>query len=443
MRLTLSPFIGISLFSVATLAANAQATQSGTAAVDTTTRGWSVSPTSTPAKAAFKLKLVMPGDGCGMSFSHLDYKVQDNVLTLSYLQTANPGVACILIYNPDATFGPTFDIKGLPAGNYKVMAASGTPCMYSNPACEIAPVPQNVGTLAVIDSIGVKDVRWYAEPGEVPENKAFTLNLLSPSYGNCQTEFTNPVAKVDGRAINLSFGIVPHPERVCITNITPYGPQFKMDGLLAGGYAVNVVQNPCLPNTDCLALPILTKVDSLFVSASGQSLSVTPGRVHANQGFDLHLLSDKVNCNVRFSRTQVTVTGHTVSLGFELDTALRGLQCLADFKFDWTFSVPALKEGEYKVVLEPLGTCPTGQFLCDENYRKTALDTLVVGTAVGLKGQSKSAKVSRKARMTPHAWELVLPASQERRNLTGRTLPSALQPSLPQGLQSTANEIRR
>lgn len=400
---------------------------------------FTVSPTTTTAKTAFKLKLLQSGDGCGISFSHLTYAVKDNVLTLSYLQTVSPEIACILIYNPDAKYGPTFDIQGLAVGTYKVMAAPLAPCMVADPVCEMAVVPQYAGALTVVDSNGLKEVRWYAEPGEVPESKAFTLNLLSPNYGNCQTEFTDAVAKVDGRAINLSFLTVAHPERVCITNITPFGPQFKMEGLKAGNYAVNVVQNPCPPTTVCLAAPILTTVDSLFVTAAGATLSVTPGRIRANQGFDLHLLSEKLNCNVRFSRTQVAVIGQTVSLGFELDTNLHPVMCLSDFKFDWSFSVPPLKEGDYKVVLDPLGACPSGQLLCDENYRKTALDTLVVGTALGLKDPSKAVQVGRKARLAPHAWELVLPASQGRRNLTGRALPVSGLESLP----TSAAEIHR
>jgi hypothetical protein len=107
---------------------------------------FSFTPQHASVDSAFDLQLLSYAYSCATEYSHLEYAVNGNTITLSFLATTRPDIMCPAIYRP---YGPTFKIKGLKAGAYKVHAIPGLPCMYAEPRCLAAVSPIAAGQLNV------------------------------------------------------------------------------------------------------------------------------------------------------------------------------------------------------------------------------------------------------------------------------------------------------
>ena len=327
---------------------------------------FSFSPKAVEANKPFGLDLLSYNYNCGTAYSHLSAQVANGQITLAYVAKNNPAAICPAIYKP---YGPTFKVEALKAGVYKILATPLQPCMVSNPACEIAVLPVLVGELRVNEN-GITQSKWMAMPKEVPANQSFKLNLLSKDYGNCQTSFSHIAANVVDGEIIASFLIESHPERVCITNISPFGPVIEMPALKAGRYPIRVQERiACEFEKPMCAVGYLGApgiVDTLIVTEKTIKpyVIMQPEKVMANKAFDLTLSSTSFNCNAILSNKQVAVANGIIHLSF--DITLTKMLCATTpgtIKQE-AFKVPALKVGEYKVVIDAPKDCGESHLLC-------------------------------------------------------------------------------
>jgi hypothetical protein len=226
-----------------------------------------VNPSSVPEARDFELKLLSPQFTCNIEYFRTSSVVQDNKITLTFLDKANPAIRCI---PEEKMYGPSYKMTALKAGSYEVWAVRLPACVEQG--CKILPVPVLAGKLVVTD-VPVVRKGWYVNPGEVRSGTAFTLNVVNNEYGTCNTEFERSSLTVQGNAIHVSFVIVNHPDRVCIVDKRPHGPSFQMAALKAGAYPVSVQVLPaCMfttPRCEIGILPFVPPpVDTLHVIQS-------------------------------------------------------------------------------------------------------------------------------------------------------------------------------
>jgi len=378
---------------------------------------FSISPTQVAAQAAFKLQLLSYNYTCATVYTHQAYRLSGDTLTLQFAATEPPDVACPAIYKP---YGPVFSIRGLPAGKYQVFAEAGLECMYTDPRCLVGVLPQYAGTLSVGDTAGGK-VDWFIRPRSVAQDTAFEMQLLSDAYGNCQSEFPNPLAALNGGNIDLTFDIVFHPDRICVTDVRPFGPRFKMPPLKAGKYPVRIWQNNCPPNVVCAVGPVLTVVDTLVVTAVRRELAIEASP-QVGLPFSMKLLSDVIPCGVTLAKKQVAVVGTTIYLGFQVH-ADWAVDCAPGYAFEESFSVPGLTEGRYVVKLDPLDSCTLDNPLCNFKYQLEGVADLNVG-AQGLSVRSvrRNRAVGAFKHLSPGAMQLILPDGRRAVNPLGQSL---------------------
>jgi hypothetical protein len=113
---------------------------------------------------------------------------------------------------------------------------------------------------------------WFLKARQVQAGKPFTLQMLNQKYGNCQTAFSSTEAVMEKGVLNAKFKTVTDSNKVCITDIRPWGPSFEMAGLEAGRYPVVYWEVPaCYP--DCHLIPGFKSLDTLTV---GTSTALTP-----------------------------------------------------------------------------------------------------------------------------------------------------------------------
>ena len=197
---------------------------------------YSISPYSVQAGVSFDLSLRSFRFNCGTQYSHQSIAIDTALdrITLSFLPAHNPNATCPAVVVP---YGPTFALNALPAGAYSVYARALSSCMVGEGAqCAMEPVPEFAGTLTV-----GRGASWILTPSQVPPEHAFTLRLLSQSYGNCNTSFSGESLDLVNGALYASFDVIQHPERVCIADIRPHGPSFETKGFSVGDYPVYAV----------------------------------------------------------------------------------------------------------------------------------------------------------------------------------------------------------
>lgn len=204
---------------------------------------YSLEPSTVKAGKTFSLQLVGSLFHCATEFSDLASRVQESHpprIVLTFRDTVNPLVLCT---DENGSFGPVYKMPALAAGTYEVFAERLPVC--AERGCTVVPTLQPAGKLTVTDG-GEPREGWFLKEKVVVAGAPFTLSLLNHAYGNCQTEFTHTSMVVTSpevssrHGINISFVVEDHPERVCIADIRPHGPSFKVDALRPGIYPVFV-----------------------------------------------------------------------------------------------------------------------------------------------------------------------------------------------------------
>ncbi len=234
---------------------------------------YTITPTSTAADQGFDLTLLSYAFTCGTYFDSLTVTVKGNEITLGFLDHQRIGVACPAIYKP---YGPTFKMPALKAGTYTVFGYRMPACYPCKMLGETLPA----GTLTVQGRVVKKG--WFLKQRIVPPDNPFTLDLLNNAYGNCQTSFSHQSISTSGNNIYASFLVEAHPERVCVANITPFGPSFDMQALKMGYYPVSAIELlPCEVTAPFCAIRRIVPVpfDTLIVA---ETLSMRLSELRAN-----------------------------------------------------------------------------------------------------------------------------------------------------------------
>lgn len=161
-----------------------------------------IAPQTTPADSAFDLQLLTYAYTCATEYNHLGYAVNGNTITLSFLPTTRPNVICPAVFKPH---GPTFKIKGLNAGTYRVQALPGVPCLYTEPKCAVAILPVSAGQLHVTQAHVLALRPGHSQGGQVssryreergPTSRAPTaVQWILPSGGS------TPAVNASGRRL--------------------------------------------------------------------------------------------------------------------------------------------------------------------------------------------------------------------------------------------------
>jgi hypothetical protein len=332
-----------------------------------------ISPKQAEPGRDFDLSLLSYQWTCGTTFSNTSATVDGNTITVSFLPKTDPAAICPAIYKP---YGFSVPVKGLRAGTYKVLAQRQPGCMGCMPIA-----PQFVDTLSVQPA--AKD-GWFIKPKEVAAGTPFELDLLNNAYGNCQTSFANQSLSVANGQIVATFSVESHPERVCVTDIRPFGPAFKVEALKPGRYPVLAAVRPaCLfavPACKIAEMPPVV-VDTLTVAGvvdpQPEGWFADPSMFKANTPFTLNLRNYKYgSCGTEFTDPVLTIDGNTITASF-------GVVLHPEIKCIWnqvpygpSFEVAGLKEGRYTLVVkETVSDCPPGM-VCINPPKKTLSQAL-------------------------------------------------------------------
>lgn len=222
-----------------------------------------IDPSTVRAEQDFTLNLLSPDFTCNLEYLRTASRVQDGRITLTFLDKANPLVRCI----PEKKmYGPAYKLAGLKAGTYEVWAERLPACVEQG--CKILPVPELAGKLTVT-AVPAARKGWFLKQKEVLAGRPFSMSVVNHDYGNCNTDFENTSLVVGEKQIGVSFTVVKHPERVCITDIRPHGPTFSVGAMKPGSYPVTVQVMPACLYTEprcAIGLPVIqAPVDTLIV----------------------------------------------------------------------------------------------------------------------------------------------------------------------------------
>ncbi len=248
---------------------------------------YNISPKTALSDASFPIDLLSYGFNCGSRFSHLQATVNGDEIVLSFLAEQDSTAICPLIFR---AYGPSYILPALNPGKYKVYASALAPCMVQVPSCKMAVPLELVDTLVITKN----NKPWFITPKAVPAKSAFTLKLLSNTYGSCQTSFSYNALEVQSGNINLSFVIENHPDNVCIADLRPFGPSFESTALNDGIYPVyvNVMQACEFAKPQCLPPKVAPQlIDTLIVSSGVAIFKNGKGTTNANPEFRNGLLT--------------------------------------------------------------------------------------------------------------------------------------------------------
>jgi hypothetical protein len=230
----------------------------------TRTQTVTVSPAQAESNTAFTVTLSGKTALCNPRFSNEKAVVEKNALHLSVMAVNDPVAKCVA---GDHDYALDFDIPALKAGSYEVNVYLQPACMYANPACLIAPVPDYGGKLEVED-VGAA---YRFTPASVKPAKAFDLFLTSRDY-DCGNEFSNLNASVQGYGIILNFTNRSNPAAICPAIVKDYGPTFHLSGLTPGVYQVFAAAQPyCDPKLACPAIMIMPRLAGALTVAENPS----------------------------------------------------------------------------------------------------------------------------------------------------------------------------
>jgi hypothetical protein len=134
----------------------------------TTRRGWFLQPGQVPPNQDFTLRLLNDAYGnCQTSFSREVIELRNGALHASFVIEQHPERVCITDIRPH---GPSFAVKGLPAGKYPVYANPQNPCRFDvEKPCLTASSPDRflfVDTLRVSVPSGIRPVPGSHAPAK-------------------------------------------------------------------------------------------------------------------------------------------------------------------------------------------------------------------------------------------------------------------------------------
>ncbi len=204
---------------------------------------WYIEPGQVKAQTDFTLKLLSNEIGnCQTSFTNISHSIQGSEIFLNFVQVNNPEIVCFANISPH---GPSYDIKGLSAGNYTVSMVSHAACEFTNPACMIAVMPMVVDTLKVTASLPTV----WVEPAQTSAGQSYTLSLWSEGFP-CNSVLNNKQVSVQNKSITLTYDYV-QTKMACIDVIQPFKVEFPAPRMEAGVYNVYFK-----PNGTCAAANI-------------------------------------------------------------------------------------------------------------------------------------------------------------------------------------------
>jgi hypothetical protein len=228
--------------------------------------------------------------------------------------------------------------------------------------------------------IGIPRSGWFLEPDRVQSGQGFNLQFLNQKYGNCQTTFTNASIRVARDTILAEFKAVTDTSIICIIDIRPWGPSFKMEALTVGSYPVFVREmRACEPL--CQPVNKFELADTLVVSSDPPwpSIWVLPEQAKPGAAFDLELWSNGYPCGATLTDKEVQIT-RTGMLRLSYTVTMRDIICLPVIRDEkQTFSVTGLAAGTWYVYLDPRQPCPErAGFLCNPAHALRPVDSLNV-----------------------------------------------------------------
>jgi hypothetical protein len=141
----------------------------------TTRRGWFLQPGQVPPNQDFTLRLLNDAYGnCQTSFSREVIELRNGALHASFVIEQHPERVCVTDIRPH---GPSFAVKGLPAGKYPVYANPQNPCRFdAEKPCLTASSPDRfflVDTLTVTGTSGVRRAQGPGEGRGIPDAPVF------------------------------------------------------------------------------------------------------------------------------------------------------------------------------------------------------------------------------------------------------------------------------
>jgi hypothetical protein len=210
------------------------------------------------------------------------------------------------------------------------------------------------------------------------------LHLLSHRF-NCGTTYSHHDVKIEWpeKRITLSFLPTHDPEAVCPAVYMPYGPEFEMQPLAAGSYAVYArALAPCMvgPGVVCQMEAVPEFAGTLTVGRGGWFLQ--PEQVSAKTPFTLHLLNQAYgNCHTSFSHENLQSHGGALYASFVVRQNFDH-ECITDIRpHGPSFEVKGLAAGKYPVYAMPQPACRYGDppcFVPASPHRLVLVDTLEV-----------------------------------------------------------------
>jgi len=345
----------------------------------------SVTPNPAPAGKVFQLLLQGVATDCNTAFSRESVTVSGTRIDLRYSRittgivmdapTVGPTVCPMAATGPSAgtllASMPVFTMPALKAGKYEVWATYMPECLYSQPSCKIAVMPESAGTLAVQGDVPMS---YMLNPAAVPAGQSFALQLLSYGF-TCATAFDKLSAAVTDSVITLSFSDQELPKG-CMDAFNPYGPVFQMPAMKAGAYKVKVNR---------LQFNAIVDAGILLVTGSSDHKSwyLKQRSVPAEKAFTMQLLRDDVgNCQTTFAQDTASVVSGSIYATFVMESHPERV-CVMDLRpFGPAFSLPALKAGLYPVFPEQVLPCQISEPRCLlPVLAPVATDTLIVTQA--------------------------------------------------------------
>jgi hypothetical protein len=163
----------------------------------------------------------------------------DKGLWASFSVETNSEIVCITNISP---YGPSFEMKGLPAGEYPITISVLPACAFPSSTgalCDIAAPQWNpTDTLVVVG--GDTFPKIWVNPKETKIEEPFILELWSNGL-NCSDVISNKSVKVEENQIQLSYDVQVMAVG-CLTVVVDTKVEFEIPALKAGTY--QVVLNP-------------------------------------------------------------------------------------------------------------------------------------------------------------------------------------------------------
>jgi|GEM_PF-7055312 len=354
-------------------------------------------PQRTAAARAFEMILTPPYVDCNFLYEAQGVEVGDSQITLALsTSTREAPLNCQLV--DMAPPRVTYALPALKAGDYTVKVMSGPACAFatSGPVCDVAISPVTLGILQAVDT--AQDSAWHLKPVMAAPNRDFDLQVVNAAYDNCGFEFARTSLSVDSAAHSVSIlaAVTAHPERLCLTRLSPWGPTVSVPPLPEGNYAVyvSIVPECALPTSPSeavckIALPKPSlAAESLWVTGTAMPKAwfIQPDQVRPQAAFQLSVLSYAYHpCVFNFNHAQAKILGDSIWVQFTIDSSGADV-CTADIRPGGpTFAMTGLPTGRYPVLLSIIPGCTYSDAPCPIGLpAPQVIDTLMVSEAAAI-----------------------------------------------------------